>query len=62
MSNEHNHSHNHTEDLHGRNVPCGHKHEDEHNHSHSHEEKGNSWKILLAFILNLSFSVFELIG
>ena len=62
MNNEHNHIHHHAEDLHGRNVPCEHKHEDEHNHSHSHEEKGNSWKILLAFILNLSFSVFELIG
>ncbi len=39
------------------------KHSYEHKHEHDHDHKGNSsLKILLAFILNLFFSVFELVG
>ncbi len=56
MSKEHNHNHNRE-----HNHEHGHEHTHEYNHGHNHKSE-SSWKILLAFILNLGFSIFELAG
>ena len=40
----------------------GHHHHHSHNHSHGHDHSGKLSRVRLAFLLNLSFAIFELIG
>ena len=72
---KHEHIHNHINDNHSHNHGHNHKHSHNHNHNHNHSHNhshshihghhhhhGASSNIKVAFLLNFSFAILEIVG